>query len=170
MTKRTYKTPHTYKCRVLNPPIHSTNQLATVQFSCIPGFVGNPYFGHCEGKFLVNFTIFIFSLALYFLLHRFFSNFFTITWCKDQLCYSMWQRIQTTWIARDIWERKRWSWVCGCICILYHLRNDNCLRVRILAFFLISSLSLSVHNYLTFVGQNIYFFLCFEILAKFSWL
>ncbi|KAL9339866.1 hypothetical protein Peur_068881 [Populus x canadensis] len=48
MKKRTYKTPHTYKCRVLNPPIHSTNQLATVQFSCIPGFVGNPYLGHCE--------------------------------------------------------------------------------------------------------------------------
>ena len=147
MEKRTYKPPHTYKCRVLNPPIHSTNQLATVQFSCTPGFVGNPYLGHCEGKFVVNFIIFLFSLALYFLLHRFFLNFLPLHGVKINyvtLC--------------DMWERKRWSWECGCICILYHLRNDNCLGVRILAFFLISSLSLSVHNCLTFVGQNIYFF------------
>jgi len=160
MKKRTYKTPHTYKCRVLNPPIHSTNQLATVQFSCIPGFVGNPYLGHCEGKFLVNFTIFLFSLALYFLLHRFFSNFLPLHGVKINyvtLC--------DRGITRDMWEKKRWSW--GMLLHLHPIssRNDNCLGVRVLVFFLISSLSLSVHNCLTFVGIGVGFGALFMLIG-----
>jgi len=165
MKKRTYKTPHTYKCRVLNPPIHSTNQLATVQFSCIPGFVGNPYLGHCEGKFLVNFTIFIFSLALYFLLHRFFSNFLPLHGVKINYV-TLCDRGSRLHGLPGTCERKNVGpGVCCCICILYHLRNDNCLGVRVLVFFLISSLSLSVHNCLTFVGIGVGFGALFMLIG-----
>jgi hypothetical protein len=34
-------------------------------------FAGNPYLGHCEGKVLASCTIFLFSLALYFLIYDF---------------------------------------------------------------------------------------------------
>ena len=56
-------TSNTYNCQVLNPPPDSTDQMATVQCFCKAGFAGNPYLGHCEGKLLVNCTIFLFYLA-----------------------------------------------------------------------------------------------------------
>ena len=62
-------TSNTYNCQVLNPPPDSTDQMATVQCFCKAGFAGNPYLGHCEGKLLVNCTIILFSLALYFLIY-----------------------------------------------------------------------------------------------------
>jgi hypothetical protein len=62
-------TSNTYNCQVLNPPPDSTNQMATVQCFCKAGFAGNPYLGDCKGKLLVNCTIFLFSLALYFLIY-----------------------------------------------------------------------------------------------------
>jgi hypothetical protein len=62
-------TSNTYNCQVLNPPPDSTSQMATVQCFCKAGFAGNPYLGHCEGKLLVNCTIILFPLALYFLIY-----------------------------------------------------------------------------------------------------
>jgi hypothetical protein len=78
--------------------------VSILQSFSMAGFAGNPYLGHCEGKVLVSCTIFFIFFGIIFPNLRFFSNFFTITWCKDQLCYTINGRV--SWLHGLPWTCK----------------------------------------------------------------